>query len=293
MSPSSSSSSASSSSASPEPQVRPPKFSKQSKEKKGKKTAGAKAAEAAGHGKNEGPDPNWAYSPPEGLSILENTADAGEFDWDTIANDDDLELWLIRVPDSVKPKYLENTKIEVPPSKKSMRTGTLGRKHATFDIWTVGEDDDQDLGGEEIRSLSCLLPRKSKKGKLYMASKPIARHIVLSAQAVMPTPDPSNSGVIEPYKRPARECYPPEVLKHKFMPYGSLSGIPDVPAMVESEMDVDIPVSQLTALSQPPQKKSKRDKTSKEEDGKKAKGRKRKGDSDAPVEKKSKKVKTS
>jgi hypothetical protein len=68
----------------------------------------------------------------------------------------------------VKPKYLENAKVELPSSSKSARIGTLNRKHATYDIWSVGDnDDDQPVGGEEIKGLSCLLPKKSKNGKLF------------------------------------------------------------------------------------------------------------------------------
>lgn len=67
----------------------------------------------------------------------------------------------------VKLKYLENTKIELAVSSKSEKVGTLNRKHANYDIWSVGNDDEQPVGGEEIKALACLLPRKTKKGKLY------------------------------------------------------------------------------------------------------------------------------
>jgi hypothetical protein len=40
----------------------------------------------------------------------------------------------------------------------------IHRKHASFDIWALGEDDDEHIGGEEIKSISCLLP---KNGTLY------------------------------------------------------------------------------------------------------------------------------
>jgi hypothetical protein len=72
----------------------------------------------------------------------------------------------------VKPKYLENIQLDKPISSVSPRSAVVGilkRKHTTFDIWSVGDDGDDDLpvGGEELKGLSCLLPRKSKKGKLY------------------------------------------------------------------------------------------------------------------------------
>ena len=74
----------------------------------------------------------------------------------------------------MKPKYLENLQLHKPissvsSSHRSGLVGTLKRKHTTFDIWSVGDsdDDDQPVGGEELKGLSCLLPRKKKKGKLY------------------------------------------------------------------------------------------------------------------------------
>ncbi|KAF8061749.1 hypothetical protein FPV67DRAFT_1510175 [Lyophyllum atratum] len=277
-------SSSESSSSSPEPEIS--KVTKQIKEK-GKKKAVTRAGE---QGKNEGVDPHWDYKPPAGATLLQNVGDAGEFDWDALANDDDLELWLIRVPESVKPKYLESTTIEVPPAPKTSRTGTLKRKHATFDIWSVGEDDEHGIGGEEIKGLSCLLPRKSKKGKLYPAPKPIARHIVFSAQPVVPTPDPSSTGPIEPYARTPRENHPKEALTHRFLPFGSTNGLQEADTSTDVQMAVDTPA----APPSPTQKKVKHTKAeSPEVDTKKAKGKKRKGEGEAPPEKKQKKAKTS
>lgn len=77
--------------------------------------------------------------------------------------------------DQVKPKYLENAQLHIASSskEKSGRIGALHRKHTTYDIWSVGEDgldnedDELPIGGEEIKALTCLLPRKTKKGRLY------------------------------------------------------------------------------------------------------------------------------
>lgn len=88
-------SSSSRSSVTPPPQV--------SEKKKKKTSAKAKTSEVqADHGKNEGVDPNWDYAPPPGAVLVEKEeVDGGEFDWDKINNDEDLELWLIRVPEGV------------------------------------------------------------------------------------------------------------------------------------------------------------------------------------------------
>lgn len=67
----------------------------------------------------------------------------------------------------MKPKFLENVKIDVPSLSRSAKVGVLNRKHISYDIWSIGDDEEQPIGGEEIRGLSCLLPRKKKGGKLY------------------------------------------------------------------------------------------------------------------------------
>ncbi|KAF7353838.1 hypothetical protein MVEN_01069400 [Mycena venus] len=220
----SSASSSSSRSASPEPE---PTFAKATKSKaaeKAKKISQEK-------GRNEGVDPNWAYSPPNKSVRLEESADIGDFDWDELNGNPDLELWLVRIPEGVKPKYLETAQLEFPPgakrdSKKSAKLGMLQRKHVAYDIWSVGDDEPEELpiSGEEVKGLSCLLPRKSKKGKLYTAPTPIARTIVMSAQPVKPTPDPSaasSSNARAVYKNPPRESHPQELLTHRFLPYGA------------------------------------------------------------------------
>jgi hypothetical protein len=93
---SSTSPSPSSSSSSPEPEISSVNSAKNSKDK-GKK----KKSTLTEHGKIEGTDPNWAYKPPQGVVLLDRVIDSGEFDWDAVNNNDDLELWLIRVPDGV------------------------------------------------------------------------------------------------------------------------------------------------------------------------------------------------
>jgi len=226
----------------PAPEV-PPVKRKPSKTKSTKKASQPRAAETEA-GKNDGTNPHWAYKPPPGTLLADHDVDSGDFDWTSVQDDDDLELWLIRVPDGVNPKHLETLKIEQPSSTHNMRVGTLVRKHATFDIWSVaGDDDDNEVGGEEVKGLSCLLPRKRKQGKLYQAPKPIAHRFVVSAQAVRPTPDPSHGvrsggGGALKYKNPPRHKYPKELLKHRFMPYGSQA--PDDAAVLSVDADVEM-----------------------------------------------------
>lgn len=101
------SSSEGSSSATPPPSIPVPK-NKRSSNNKGKNSS-----QAQDQGRNEGIDPNWAFAPPSGSTLLEEDVDAGEFDWDKINDDEDLELCLIRVPESVSIRPLSIIKINL------------------------------------------------------------------------------------------------------------------------------------------------------------------------------------
>lgn len=46
-----------------------------------------------------------SYQPPAGSVLLKHDIDAGEFDWDSINDDENLELWVIRVPDAVSTHF--------------------------------------------------------------------------------------------------------------------------------------------------------------------------------------------
>lgn len=84
------------SSSSPEPVSVKVKRQKTKTKSKGK----GKAREISP--RNEGEDPHWDYEPLPGFSPLENVVDTEEFEWDAMNNDDDCELWLIRVPEGVR-----------------------------------------------------------------------------------------------------------------------------------------------------------------------------------------------
>ena len=168
-------------------------------------------------------------------------------------------------------------------SSQTACIGTLNRKYSSFDIWSVGEGDEP-VGGEEIKSLSCLLPRKGKKGELYPGTrpsgsrhsffilisvcpepKPIARHLVISAQPIRPT---HTSPAVR--QNPPRFSYPKEVLKHRYVPYGSVDATAaETDAMiVDSEPQSPPAVAESPAVEVDPEIKVK-------------KGKKRKGEVDA------------
>ncbi|KAG6883618.1 hypothetical protein C0993_005127 [Termitomyces sp. T159_Od127] len=289
----------SSSSSARDPTPPPPPLKDTNKKKPGKTTH-----EHGGPPRHCG----WEYTPPPGVVLLQGAAgegaDAGEFDWDAVAGDEDVEMWLIRVPESIKPKYLENMMLEVHDGTKNKknktkksktetaRIGTLRRKHATFDIWSMpssasssfSSSDDTAIGGEETQSLSCLLPRKSRQGILYPAPRPIARHLIVSAQPATPTPAPAPAPV--PASSAPRERHPREALTHAFVPYGSLSragggdaggGVAEGAAEKGRERDA-MDVDGVGEVS--PAKKAK------------GAGKKRKGEAEAASEKRPKKAKT-
>ena len=148
-------------------------------------------------------------------------------------------------------------------------------------MWSVGAEtpDDCPVTGEEIRALSCLLPRKKKLGKLYPAPRGIARHLVLSAQAVepsAPTPEsiPPKNEKNGKYVNPPRQCYADDRLTHSFAPIGSHTTV--VRKEKEAEMDVDEETEKKLQVEE------------EEVPSKKSKSKKRKGVEEAPAPKKKK-----
>jgi hypothetical protein len=172
---------------SPEPAETAPRPSKSKNKDKSKKKSKPQPVIVTSSGKNEGQNPHWAYEPPSGSVLFDASFEGETFDWDSIKKDDDIELWLIRVPDSVgvrqkcmtlsetssyalskvKPNNLDGVEIDAPgfPSR-SGQVGSFTRKGAVYDIWSMSNDDTE--FAEELKGLSCLLPRKKKSGKLYM-----------------------------------------------------------------------------------------------------------------------------
>lgn len=114
------------------------------------------------------------------------------------------------------------------------------------------------------------------------APKPITRHIVVSAPPVVaanPLPE-TGCSFTGPYQNPPRFCYPKEVLKHKFLPYGAQTSVNDVAEVIEVDVEMadEAEVEAMTEIE--PSVKQVKEKKSK----------KRKVDGDSP--KRSKKVKT-
>ncbi|KAH7905190.1 hypothetical protein BJ138DRAFT_1165247 [Hygrophoropsis aurantiaca] len=263
-----------------EPEVTPvqKKRSKPSEKSKKQDKTRSQAVVVTEHGKNEGDNPHWAYKPPEGAVIFDHTVEGDDFEWDAIKNDNDLELWLVRVPDTIKAKHLDGLEIDESMSSKTARIGSLPRKSTTFDVWSLGTDvndeDSEFIGGEELGGISCLIPRRRKQGRLYGAPKPIARRFVITAPPVVPSEHEHIT-----HQNPARPSYPKEILKHRFIPYGAeTESTPALPAVDDIEMDDPIPKGESISTRK------------QESKGKEPKGKKRKTEGETPKKVKKPKV---
>ncbi|KAH9056787.1 hypothetical protein EDB87DRAFT_1566059 [Lactarius vividus] len=193
-----------------------------------------------------------AYVPPAGSVPVDIDVDVefGEFDYDAVKADEGAELWLVRAPTAVRAKNLQGIQILSSPSVVGC-VGDLSRKSTAYDIWSLsppsssssssrpssGERHQPHVGAEELNGLSVLLPRKRKGGKLFLAPKPVARHLVIAARPAEPT---RNSVASDPatFENPPREAYPDEALTHRFRPYGD-PGDPPPPAP-EDQMDLGV-----------------------------------------------------
>ena len=145
-----------------------------------------------------------AYQPPNGAVLLKTYIDTDDFDYDTLKDNDDLELWVIRVPEGVsapafslqfmlimlylqvKAKHFENVHVSLPTSLRSEMIGTVSRKTADYDIWSVrdeGADQTTRVGGDEVLGLNCLVPRKRKGSQLFSGKLPLEFEAYVRTQA--------------------------------------------------------------------------------------------------------------
>ena len=67
----------------------------------------------------------------------------------------------------VKPKHLQNLKLDAPSLSKTAQIGSIERKQTSYDVWTLGDEPSDTIGAEEMKTLTCLLPRKKKGTKFY------------------------------------------------------------------------------------------------------------------------------
>lgn len=83
------------------------------------------AVEHTADGKNEGNSAHahWEYKPPDGFVLLDHAnADSDDFDWDALKEDEDLELWILRVPEGVSSVFNAMSKLLKPPPRSNQNT---------------------------------------------------------------------------------------------------------------------------------------------------------------------------
>lgn len=82
---------------------------------------------------------------------------------------------LTRESAQVSVKHLENVRLN-PPSTRPGIIGSVERKNKIYDVWAHRRDhpahqsENAHVPGEEMGSLSVLLPRSEKGGKLYQGA---------------------------------------------------------------------------------------------------------------------------
>ena len=117
----------------------------------------------------------------------------------------------------------------------------------------------------------------------FVAPKSFTRRLVVSARPELPTPpqsSPEPSAAVV-HQNPPRPRYPPELLKHRFVPIGSLPP----PANGDVDMDEDTP--QVATVSQKGAEHGEKSKKKRKEK------EKEKAEAESPPKKKAKKAKAS
>ncbi|ELU43790.1 DNA-directed RNA polymerase I subunit RPA34.5 domain-containing protein [Rhizoctonia solani AG-1 IA] len=168
-----------------------------------------------------------SYKPPKSMkkltSVDDQAMEAG-FEWDALDADPDIDVWAVRIPAGVS--------LLTCPSKRG--------GNSSYKLQSAEEEGA--LGGEEMESLNCLVPKRGDGGALYSVPRPLKR-LILTREVPIPIPPLSTLSF-----QPARRPQPLDRLKHTFAPIGSEPVSPP-----SSMMEIDAP-----AEAESPKKKQKR-----------------------------------
>ena len=52
-------------------------------------------------------------------------------------------------------------------ANRTARLGSLERKAAAYDVWLVGDEPSDLVAAEELKNLSLVVPRRTKRGRLF------------------------------------------------------------------------------------------------------------------------------
>ncbi|KAF8710434.1 DNA-directed RNA polymerase I subunit RPA34.5, partial [Rhizoctonia solani] len=184
-----------------------------------------------------------SYKPPKSMkkltSVDDQAMEAG-FEWDALDADPDIDVWAVRIPAGLKPTDLVGLKIKLPSNSSTSISGTFKKGNSSYMLQSAEEEGA--LGGEEMESLNCLVPKRGDGGALYSVPRPLKR-LILTREVPIPTPPLSTLSF-----QPARRPQPLDRLKHTFAPIGSEPVSPP-----SSMMEIDAP-----AEAESPNKKQKR-----------------------------------
>lgn len=90
---------------SPSTSSKPTKSTSSKAKAKSKATDAETVDDAPVEARNEGVEPTWEYKPPAKFASVHDMKglefEFGEFDWDEVKKDEEVEVWLVRVPESV------------------------------------------------------------------------------------------------------------------------------------------------------------------------------------------------
>ncbi|CEG84753.1 hypothetical protein RMATCC62417_18511 [Rhizopus microsporus] len=196
-----------------------------------------------------------------------------------ILQDDDKELWLIRIPDNISEKDLEQLKLKVPTATTTSKLAKLEKDNNKYGLYKVPTDsfssssssssnsidndkaqNDVGISGQEMLSFDCLVPSREDNGKFVKVDKPFEHCLILDE--VVDIPD--STALAESIRdSPIYKREQPEGLKLRFLPTGYYSREDEKPKEEENkkrsleEEDVKEPVKKV--------KKEKKDKKKKKE----------------------------
>ncbi|KAI9301279.1 DNA-directed RNA polymerase I, subunit RPA34.5 [Cunninghamella echinulata] len=160
------------------------------------------------------------------------------YDIENIENDDDKEIWLIRVPQQVEKKSLDSLSFKYPKTAGKPLSKLLINEKDTFTLYKVpeGKDLEADVGisGQEMLGFNCLLPSKNKQGKLVFAPKKISNYLILDEEVAIPDGTLLSESIRD---TPITKREHPEGLKMRYKPYGYYTGQQNTK---DEEMDVQM-----------------------------------------------------
>ncbi|CAO3613063.1 unnamed protein product [Cunninghamella echinulata] len=147
------------------------------------------------------------------------------YDVEDIENDNDKEIWLIRVPQQVEKKSLDSLSFKYPKTAGKPLSKLLINEKDTFTLYKVPEgknlEADVGISGQEMLGFNCLLPSKNKQGKLVFAPKKITNYLILDEEVTIPDGTLLSESIRD---TPITKREHPEGLKMRYKPYGYYTG---------------------------------------------------------------------